>query len=112
MMTSSNFIYTYWYFSNSLLFNELSLKVNVETFSLSHSNDKWHWTKTELNYEPITIIVLDKWFLSDFFIACRPLHTRTMGLKGKNILKPNVIIFISQVVKKLEKIDYNVEIKY
>ena len=35
-----------------------------------------------------------------------------MGLKGKNILKPNVIIFISQVVKKLEKIDYNVEIKY
>ena len=50
--------------------------------------------ETELNYEPIIIIVLAKWFLSDFFIAGRPIHTRTMGLKGTNILIPIVIFFI------------------
>ena len=100
-------IWTYWYWESSSSSMSRPQKWTLKYFgSTQYFYDTWNWTEL---CEPIIIIVLAKWFLSlsDFFIASRPLHTRTMGLKGTNIWKLIVIFFLAkhQFYVKIKSID-------
>ena len=61
-------------------------------FHMTKYETELNWTELNYKVKPI-MTVLAKWFLSDFFINTPTRHTTTMGLNGKNILKP-IVIFL------------------